>query len=49
MIDFGLLTVKVDGGECHLKEVEPKGLHEKEDSEEGREDSAHIGEHINQG
>ena len=49
MIDFGLLTVKVDGGECHLKEVEPKGLHEEEYSEEGREYSSHIGEHINQG
>ena len=47
MIDFGLLAVKVDGGECHLEEVEPKGLHEEEDCEEGREDSTHIGKHIN--
>ena len=47
MIDFGLLAVKVDGGECHLEEVEPKGLHEEKDSEEGREYSAHIGKDIN--
>ena len=45
---FGLSAPEMDWCKGHLKEVEPKGLHEEEESKERRENASNIWEHINE-